>query len=168
MKIKTLLAVIAASFLLTGTAVAENSLRTGAKAINVTITDDALATDFRLKGKYFTSSNMAIIAGVGLSINGSDADGTDISLLGGVRSYMGSGSFAPFFGGMISYTDYDAAGIDTTVLAFLGELGGEYFVGRQFSVEGSLRAGYATTDMGPATVTKLGTFGGQVSLNYYF
>ncbi|MFP4611422.1 MAG: hypothetical protein ACLFQT_10410 [Thiohalophilus sp.] len=162
---KFLLCTIAA-LVFSSTAAADNSLHAGAKAINVSITDEELPTGFLLKGKYFTSNDMAIIAGAGISINGSDADGTDISLLGGVRSYMGRGDFATFYGGMITYTDFDAT--NTSQLAFLGEFGGEYFVGRQFSMEGSLRAGYATTDVGALTVSSLGTFGGQVSLNYYF
>jgi len=158
---------------MSGTAVAENSLRTGAKAINLTVntTGDSVllseALDTRLKGKYFTSNTMAILFGVGLNLYGSDGDGTDMSLMGGVRSYQGSGDFATFFGGSISYADLESLG-NVTEIAFLGEFGGEYFFHRQFSVEGSLRAGYASADFGPVTVTNLGTFGGQISLNYYF
>ncbi len=172
MKIKKLVLPIVVGLLISATAAAENSFRSGAKAINLTVksTADAIllsdAFDTRLKGKFFTSSNMAIMFGVGLNINGGDANGTDISLMGGARSYKSRGDYATFFGGLISYTDVEAA--NTTELAILGEFGGEYFLGRQFSVEGSLRAGYVSTDVGPFNYTNLGTFGGQVSLNYYF
>lgn len=169
---KKILTAIIAGLLISGQTLAENSLRTGAKAINLTVntTGDSVlfseALDTRLKGKYFTSNDMAILFGVGLNLYGSDADATDLSLMGGVRSYMSRGDFATFYGGSFTFADLESIGVEETVI--MGEFGGEYFLGRQFSVEGSLRAGYAKTDVGAFSQSNIGTFGGQVSLNYYF
>lgn len=171
-----------------GTASAVGGVSPGAKGINVSL--ESSLFDFSQmtvwRGKFFTGPDMAILAGAGLNTYGGDADGTDLSLSAGARKYVGTGTFAPFFGGSFTYESIEsgatpeavfggnAGAIDkVTTVALVGEFGAEYFFSPQFSIEGALRAGFSSSDVddingGTTTVTRFGTFGSQVSVNYYF
>src|SRR5512145_3262082 len=60
-------------------------------------------TNFLVKGKYVITQDMAILAGLGLQMvdNGAatNATSTNLGLMGGIRKYMKTDDFAPFFGG---------------------------------------------------------------------
>jgi hypothetical protein len=169
------------------TASAAGGVSPDAKGINVSLENSLF--DFSQmtvwRGKFFTGPDMAILAGAGFNTYGGDADGTDLSLSAGARKYVGTGSFAPFFGGSFTYESIEsgmtpeavfgnAGNIDkVTTVGLVGEFGAEYFFSPQFSVEGALRAGFSSSDIdfiggGNNTVTRFGTFGSQVSVNYYF
>lgn len=169
-----------------GSAGAESAMATGARAVSISVEDSTadMTTGTLWRGKFFQEPTFALTAGAGLNVFGGDADGTNITLQGGARKYLATNSFAPFIGGLVSYSTLEsdiAAGgqnatAETTTIAFVGELGAEYFFAREFSVEGSLRAGFSSSDSDVDTgagttnftATNFGTFGSQVSLNYYF
>lgn len=161
-----------------GSASAANSLKTGTFGLNFDVTDDFMVT-----GKYFVANDLALLAGFGLGVKGGDAEGTDLGLLVGVRKYLKVDDFAPFVGGKFEYSSTNDG--TTKGLGLLGEFGAEYFLGKQFSVEGSVGFGYTsqeeettvtTTNLTGATVTSkrsvkgtnIGTQRAGLSVNYYF
>ena len=133
---------------------------------------------FMIDGRYFVTKDMAVLAGIGLQINDSGAASnnkyTNIGLMGGIRKYLKTDEFAPFLGARIQYLSTRQAANDVTDFALMAEAGAEYFLGKQFSVEGSVGAGYASRESKPVggTVTTketgLGTTTYNVSVNYYF
>ncbi len=169
-----------------GTAQAENSLKAGSMALNVTAFDGTSdnsiynaalqASDlYVVQGKYFLQKDLAILAGVGIGINGGDAKGTDFGIRAGVRKYLKTADFAPFFGGVFGYSSTHDS--DVKIMKVLAEFGAEYFFSKQFSVEGAARAGYVSYEApnalfggGPGTYkgTYVGTASGGFSVNYYF
>jgi hypothetical protein len=151
-----------------GSASAANSLRQGALGFNVDVNDD-----FILTGKFFITRDVAVLAGFGLGLRGGDNSGTDIGLGGGIRKYLKDEDFAPFVGATIFYSS--AQGGDQKSFSLMGEGGAEYFLARQFSIEGKVGFGYrseTTTTPGPGSTTvKTTDFGTQragISFNYYF
>ncbi len=166
-----------------GSAHAENSLQSGNFALNVSVSDYFMSgavsntnantsTPFMINGKVMVANDMAITAGIGLGIWGGDAPskGTDIGIKGGFRKYLKTADFAPFFGANLQYISYNDS--NSKDLKLMAEFGGEYFLSRQFSIEGAARAGFAQhEDTFGATTTKtnmFGTFGAGLSVNYYF
>ena len=159
--------------LATGSAFAANSLNTGAKGFNVNTEDN-----FIINGKYFISKDTAVLGGLGLRIAGGDASGTDLGLLAGMRKYMKTDDFAPFVGGRFEYSTTK----DSTVtdLGISVEAGAEYFLAKQFSLEGRVGFGYfsneieSITTFGIFTVaskqktTYIGTGAASISANFYF
>lgn len=146
---------------------AGNSLNKGSMGLNVPVTGN----DFVVEGKYLIDNNTAILGGFGLAISGGDASGTDVGLMGGVRKYFTMGEFAPFVGGRVDYRSTK----DSTVSVFgIGaEAGAEYFVGKQFSVEGRVGLGYTSTsvDVTPTTtidISNVSTTSFAFSANLYF
>ena len=135
--------------------------------MNVNTTDN-----FIINGKYLASKDFAILGGFGLAIAGGDAKGTDIGILLGVRKYLKTDDFAPFVGGRFNYLSTNDS--NTTGLQFLGEVGAEYFLGKQFSIEGRVGFGFSSleTKLVPSTVTSkvtsLGTSTASISANFYF
>lgn len=135
-------------------------------------------TNFLIKGKYLIKQDMAILAGVGMQMVDSgaatNATSTNLGLMGGIRKYMKTDDFAPFFGGKLQYLSTRQGGNDVTDLALMAEIGAEYFFARQFSVEGSVGAGYASQKLEPVgggastTATAIGTATYSVSANFYF
>ncbi len=151
-----------------GSAFAANSLRQGAFGFNVDVNDD-----FVLTGKYLITRDMAVLAGFGLGLRGGDNSGTDIGLGVGVRKYLKVEDFAPFVGGTIFYSSTQDG--DQKSFSLMGEGGAEYFLYKEFSIEGKVGFGYSsetTTTAGPASTTvKTTNFGTQragISFNYYF
>lgn len=165
-----------------GAAQAENSLKAGSMALNVTVFDGTSAAVqssvtngsaddlFVIQGKYFLQKDLAILAGVGIGIKGGDAKGTDFGIRAGARKYLKTADFAPFIGGYFSYTSTQDSNIKSTQI--MGEFGAEYFFSKQFSVEGAARAGYMSgEDSTGATTykaTNIGTASAGVSFNFYF
>jgi len=160
----------------TGSASAANSLKAGTIGLNFDVNND-----FMLSGKYFFTNDIAMLAGFGLGAKGGDGSGTDVAILGGVRKYLKVDDFAPFVGGLFEYrSTLDSTQKDLSLMAVAGA---EYFLGKQFSIEGSIGFGYSqnetettTTTGGPfPTVTKttyketnIGTQRAGLSANFYF
>ncbi len=120
------------------------------------------------------------MAGFGLQMvdNGGPANSksTNIGLMGGFRKYLRTDELAPFIGGRLQYlsTRNQATVSDVTDLSILAEAGAEYYLGKQFSLEGSVGAGYASQESklvvgGTSTkATGLGTVTYNLSANFYF
>lgn len=153
----------------TGSASAANSIRQGAFGFNVDVNDD-----FVLTGKYFVTRDVAVLAGFGLGIKGGDASGNDVALAGGARKYLKVDDFAPFVGGTLFYSSTKDG--DQKNFSLMGEFGAEYFLYKQFSIEGKVGFGYSsqetTTTVGAVStttrVTNIGTDRAGISFNYYF
>ena len=99
---------------------------------------------FVISGKYFVLKDIAVLAGFGFGAKGGDAKGTDLGIGVGARKYLKTGDFAPFAGGSIFYSNTkDGNQKDMNIM---GEFGAEYFLHRQFSVEGSVGFGYTSSE----------------------
>ena len=142
------------------------------------IANNNTPSEFLLNGKYFISKDMAVVAGVGLVMvdNGQPANSksTDIGFQGGFRKYLRTDDVAPFVGGRLQYLATRQGGNDVTDIALIAEGGAEYFLAKQFSLEGSVGFGYGSSDSkpvvaGPSTKgTAIGTTSLNVSANFYF
>jgi hypothetical protein len=150
-----------------GSVSAANSLNSGTFGITVDTTDN-----FMINGKYFVAKDMAVLGGLGIRIAGGDAKGTDIGLMAGVRKYMKNEDLAPFVGGRFEYISTNDS--NTKNLNLIAEAGAEYFVGKQFSLEGRVGFGYTSQDdknpiSGVTTkATYIGTGRVGISANFYF
>jgi hypothetical protein len=128
--------------------------------------------DLILNGKYLISNDSAVLAGFGLRIAGGDAKGTDLGFMIGFRKYMRSDALSPFVGGRFQYQN--AQDSTLTGMAFIAEGGAEYFLSKQFSVEGRVGFGYissdskATAGAAASKVTLIGTTGFTLNANFYF
>jgi len=168
-----------------GNASAANSLNTGAMGLNVGFTNTSSISgsggtpaDFMINGRYFIGKDMAIMAGIGLSINDSGAPAnsksTDVGFMAGIRKYIKTDDFAPFVGGKFQYLSTRQGGNDVTDFSFGVEAGAEYFLAKQFSLEGSVGFGYASSEAQPAgggattKATAFGTRSYNVGANFYF
>jgi hypothetical protein len=149
-----------------GNASAANSLEAGTVGINITTSDDML-----ISGKVFVANSVAVLAGLGFGAKGGDAKGTDFAVLVGARKYFGNADFVPFVGGRVEYrSTNDSCEKDLSVAA---EGGAEYFLNKQFSIEGSIGFGYNSDEKkAPAFTafkdTTIGTQRAAVSVNFYF
>ena len=160
-----------------GSASAANSLRQGAIGLSFDVNED-----YVLSGRFFVTKDIAVLAGFGVGAKGADADGTDIAVSGGARKYLKVDDFAPFVGGTAFYSSTQDG--DVKNLRVMGEFGMEYFLHKQFSVEGSVGFGYSseetkittTTTVGAVTVTtstnhketNIGTQRAGIGFNFYF
>ena len=152
-----------------GAASAANSLKQGSAGLSVDVNDD-----FIISGRFFVMDDVAVLAGLGFGVKGGDADGTDFGILVGARKYLKVDDFAPFVGGTLFYSTTQDG--DDKDLSVLGVLGAEYFMHKQFSIEGNVGFGYLSQERRVAAGTTTTTFkettiGTQrfgVSLNFYF
>jgi hypothetical protein len=125
-----------------------------------------------LIGRMFLSPGLALNVGFGFQTADGDPgmpDGTDLSLLLGIRKYLRIDDFAPFAEGDLVYISNDSSRLDT--LGVLANFGAEYFLHKQFSFEGSIGVGLLQieTNTGPnAESTILGTSSLGVRANFYF
>jgi Outer membrane protein beta-barrel domain len=129
-------------------------------------------------GKLFIAKDMAITAGLGFQMNSGDLEGTYLSFNAGIRKYLKTDDFAPFLGGQLSYITYDAElppaqggqYVDFSAFEVSVMVGAEYFIGKQFSVEGSvgLAIGKAEDDQSNLDTTYIGTKNLGVKANFYF
>jgi hypothetical protein len=157
-----------------GTASAANSMSVGTLGLNVpviTSTPDVTVVPTPLiSGKYFFAKEMAILGGVGFNSGGpSGTTVTTFSVLGGVRKYLNTNDFAPFVDGVLEYTS--ASGTpSSSKMSLVAEAGAEYFLAKQFSVEGKAGFGYLSNDPGaPGVKTSyFGTTTANLSVNFYF
>lgn len=125
-----------------------------------------------LSVRYMMGSDMAVMGGFGLQIDGGDADATYLSLSGGIRKYLKTDDFAPFMGGQVSLImlEADPNIADLTIIDLQAEFGAEYFLGKQFSMEGSIGVGLgqASDDLNNSDDTYFGTRTMGVRANFYF
>lgn len=151
----------------TGSTFAANSMNTGTIGLNVPVVS---TTDPLISGKYFVSKDMAILAGFGFNSGGTSGNSvTTFAIEAGVRKYMKTDDFAPFVGGVFDYTSTTTSPSQTTM--GLGvEAGAEYFLAKQFSIEGKVGFGYSSIDTGVAATktTGFGTSRANLSVNFYF
>ncbi len=151
-----------------------SSLTAGAFGFNVGFGDSSLGTNgvITVSGKYLVLSDLAITAGVGLQASSGDLDARFFSTSVGVRKYFRTDDFAPFIEGRFSYVSerIDLKGVDTNTADFSANFGAEYFLHKQFSVEGSVGVGLGrvddkTTDRDSSYI---GTHTVGISANFYF
>jgi hypothetical protein len=130
------------------------------------------SSDMTVYGKYLVIDDLAIMAGLGLNMNGGDTKGTDISLGAGARKYFKIASLAPFVGGLMAIAVTNDS--NNTDLGIYAEGGAEYFLTKQFSFEGAVRLGYTSTTVKATDATpeyKSTTFGttrASIGFNFYF
>jgi hypothetical protein len=175
---------------LAGSAFAANSLAQGSKGISVGFGNDVFSQPnmptgpvtntqnpvVDISGRFFVSKDVALTLGAGLQMNSGDSEGTYLSLSFGARKYLNTNDLAPFVGGQLSYTAYDAknaAGAkiaDATIFDLVGFFGAEYFFNKQFSVEGAfgLGLGQVSDDQNNIDTTYIGTRTLGVKANFYF
>lgn len=129
----------------------------------------------RIAGKYFIDKDLALLAGFGFQTTSGDVDADIFSFQVGARKYFGTGELAPFVGGRISYETFEdttdpANPEDQDAIDILAEFGAEYFLGKQFSFEGSVGLGFGTVDDNAAGTdyTYMGTRTVGVAANFYF
>jgi hypothetical protein len=150
-----------------GSASAANSLQQGTIGFNINAVNNN--NDFVITGKYFALKDLAVLGAFGFGAKGGDASGTDFGIGAGVRKYLKTDDFAPFVGGNIFYsTTKDGDQKDFSLIA---EFGAEYFLHKQFSIEGSIGFGYTSSDTSDGTSYKETTIGTQkaaISFNFYF
>jgi hypothetical protein len=168
-----------------GNASAANSLKAGTLGLNVDVNNNFFGVNgetnnnFVLTGKYFIEPDLAALVGFGLGIKGADAKGTDVGLSAGIRKYLKVDDFAPFVDGIVFYsTTQDGDAVD---FSLMGEFGAEYFLHKQFSIEGKAGLGFTSQERTTTTTIAGGfqrttterrnTFGTErlgISFNFYF
>ena len=171
-------------------AAAANGPTAGSFGINVgfiqatAVGNTTTPADFMINGKYFITKDMAVLAGVGLVMvdNGapSNSKSTNIGFQGGFRKYLKTDDLAPFVGGRLQYLGTRGAcpsgvgACDVTDFALMAEAGAEYYFRKQFSLEASVGAGYASAEFKPVAggastkATAFGTTMFNVSANFYY
>jgi Outer membrane protein beta-barrel domain len=168
-------AIIAITTLGIGSApAADNSLKAGAFGFNVGFGDSALGEPgvVMISGKYFIQNDLALIAGFGTQVSSGDVSSDFYGFSAGVRKYLTLSDFAPFVGCKLSFerNKNDLNGIDRKVFDVSAVAGAEYFLQKQFSIEGSVGIGFGSVDNNaPDTdYTYFGTRTVGVSANFYF
>jgi Outer membrane protein beta-barrel domain len=172
-----------------GSASAANSLQQGNLSIGVGMGDsifshktvpaaNSIVNDVvDINARYLVTKDLAIIGGFGLQVDGGDADATYFSFTAGVRKYLKTDDFAPFVGGQLTYAAVTAKEgnpsvktVDLSVIDLSAVVGAEYFVGKQFSLEGSVGVGFgqARNKLTDVDDTYFGTRTVGVRANYYF
>lgn len=163
-----------------GSASAANSLEQGKMSVSVGMGDSVFGTTMNdvidLSGRYLITKDLAIVAGFGLRSDGGDADASYLSFMGGVRKYFKNDDFAPFFGGQLKVVmeeDDNSDPNETTIFDLSAVVGAEYFLGKQFSLEGSIGLGFGqlTDDYVNGTSVKDTYFGTRttgIRANFYF
>jgi hypothetical protein len=160
-----------------GTAMAENSLKSGAKALSFGIVDSGI----EISGRFLPGSDVAVLAGIGLAHSSNDESTTDYSLSAGVRKYLAKSDLAPFVGAELAYhrkaivfvntgpfggTDVEAErGFDLA-----GVFGVEYFFAKQVSAEAQVGVGISDIKNVKGTgadETTIGTFSSGMKVNFY-
>ncbi len=151
-----------------------SSLTPGAFGFNVGFGDSSLGANgvITVSGKYLALSDLAITGGVGLQASSGDLDARFFSTSVGVRKYFRTDDFAPFVEGKFSYVSerIDLKGVDTNTIDLSANFGAEYFLHRQFSVEGSVGLGLGRVDdkTTDTDYSYVGTHTVGVSANFYF
>jgi hypothetical protein len=131
-----------------------------------------------LSARYFLANDLAILAGLGVQSTSGDQDRDYFGIFMGARYYLGTADFSTFLGGRLSIVSREhrenngATVIEDTDIMDLGfEFGAEYFIGSQFSMEGSVGLGFGTADDNTRPnndYTYFGTRAVGVMANFYF
>jgi len=156
-----------------GSALAQNSLMADKMGISVglgnSVFGDTNNSVIDITGKYMIAADMALLAGFGFETHGGDADGSYLGLTIGVRKYLNTDDFSLFIDGKLSYVNQDVYG-DTDTVDISAGFGAEYFLHKQFSVEGSVGIGFGVEDDNDThdDDTYLGTRTIGVKANFYF
>jgi hypothetical protein len=125
-----------------------------------------------INGRYLVKKDFAVLFGAGLGVWGADAKGTDIGFMVGGRYYFKNEDISPFMGGRFLYASTNDSNL--SAFAFLGEAGAEYFLNKQFSLEGRVGFGYASIEQKPPLVAAkaksslFGTSAFTLGANFYF
>ena len=177
--------------MLSGSAFAANSLSQGSKGISVGMGDSVFSHTIivdrpggeiiqnpvvDISGRIMLSGGMALYGGFGLQLNSGDVDGTYLGFTVGVRKYLSTNDFAPFVGGQVTYAQADAddaagaAIFDMSVFDLAATFGAEYFLSKNFSLEGAIGIGLGKWEdnVGNTDGTYLGTRTVGVHANFYF
>jgi hypothetical protein len=150
------------------------SLNAGTFGFNVGYGDSIFGDTgvITISGKYFIANDLAVLAGIGVQGSSGDLDANYFGITAGVRKYLKMNDFAPFVEGKFSYAteEFDAAGVDRDAFDVSARFGAEYFLHKQFSVEGSIGFGFGTVDNNITNqdYTYFGTRSVGVSANFYF
>lgn len=150
-----------------------NSLNTGAMSLSISAVETPVVAGIQplISGKYNISRDMAILGGFGFVSGGpSGASGTTFILKAGARKYLKTEDLAPFVGGTFLYSSASGGGTTATGLSLSADAGAEFFLAKQFSIEGHVSFGYLSTDTGGAggKATYFGTATTGMSANFYF
>jgi hypothetical protein len=156
-----------------GSALAQNSLMADKIGISVglgnSVFGDTNNSVIDITGKYMIAADMALLGGFGFETHGGDADGSYLGLTLGVRKYLNTDDFSLFIDGKLSYVNQDVDG-DTDTIDISAGFGAEYFLHKQFSVEGSVGIGFGLEDNNDTDEddTYFGTRTIGVRANFYF
>lgn len=171
---KIVLSVVASVMVMGGTAFAGgNSLGQGSKSLGF----ETANSRTMVKGMYGISPDMAVVGGFGLASTDTgattNAKSTEISFQAGVRKYLKVDDFAPFVDGNLAYTSNTGGANDVTSFSLMAGFGAEYFLAKQFSIEGSAGIAYSSTSTKPAggtsvTGSSFGTTRSAIAANFYF
>lgn len=156
-----------------------SSLKAGTLGFNVGFGDSVFGNNgvVTISGKYFITSDLAIVGGVGSQFSSGDLDSDFSSLSGGARKYFRTDDFSPFVEGKFTYAHEKNTvdnNIDKTAFDLSFIFGGEYFLHRQFSIEAGVGVGFGTVSVKSPTsapsqdYTYFGTRTVGVSANFYF
>ena len=174
MKKIALVVATSALVMIAGSSYAANSLNAGTFGLGVSMVQQNVTANGQtvnnplIQGKYSITRDIAVLGGFGFLSGGPSGNSTTtFSLLGGVRKYLKVDDFAPFVGGVLEYSSTSSAPSSSSTLV-AAEGGAEYFLAKQFSVEGKVRIGYLSTDSGTIKSTYFGTTTVGAGLNFYF
>jgi hypothetical protein len=164
--------------MLSGSAFAANSIQQGKFGLSVGFSNLSQfpgGLENIIIGRMMLTSGLGLNVGVGYQKADSDPnpnlppDGTDVSLVLGIRKYLKVDDFAPFVEGDLVYMTQDSTNLDTA--GILVNAGAEYFLHKQFSLEGSVGVGLLQVETNTglnADSTVLGTSSLGVRANFYF
>lgn len=154
-------------------AYAANSLNEGTIGLTVPVISGTAVTNNNaanplIAGKYMVGRDLAVLGGFGF-VSGGPSGGsvTTFTLMGGVRKYMKVDDFAPFAGAFLQY-ESTSSNPGSSAMTIAAEAGAEYFIAKQFSVEGKVNFGYVSKDISGAKSTYFGTSTATAGLNFYF
>jgi hypothetical protein len=160
-----------------GSASAANSMNSGTVGLSVSVVPATVTfgggagsvSDSMISGKYFVAKDMAVLGGVGFATGGpSGASTTQLRIMGGVRKYMNTNDFAPFIGGTVDYASLSTTPANYSIITVAAHAGAEYFLAKQFSVEGSVGFGFQSQSAAGTSATYIGTTTAGVGINLYF
>jgi len=150
------------------------SLKAGTFGFNVGFGDSSLGNTgvIMISGKYFLANDVALIAGLGFQASSGDQDANYFGISAGVRKYLRIDEFAPFVEGRFSYINenIDVDNIDRDTFDVSALFGAEYFLNRQFSIEGSVGLGFGSVNdnISHNDYTYFGSRTVGISANFYF
>ena len=168
-----------------GSAFAANDLQQGKMGISVGMGDSVFSHKAMpestglindvvdVNGRFFIAKDLAVTAGIGLQVDGGDAKGTYFSINGGIRKYLKVDDFAPFIGGQVTIVSSNVdSNNNVTLFDLAGMFGAEYFMNKQFSLEGAVGIGLGSADVKVAGTSTTDTYFGTrtvgVRANFYF